>query len=144
MQALNVSFFFSCSKLISLHWLSKGRGVACFGNFDGIHIGHQKIIQKLELMSKRMKQNLLDTALAAGASSSHIGGGLSIIDITATLYGGIMNVTLNHIIMYRIAQRILRISGSISIPKLRSDVIFASLACMTDSTQSLNLSPVSV
>jgi transketolase len=37
-----------------------------------------------------MKFNLLDTALAAGASSSHFGGGLSIIDITATLYGSIM------------------------------------------------------
>ena len=41
-------------------------------------------------MSKRMKFNLLDTALAAGATSSHFGGGLSIIDITATLYGSIM------------------------------------------------------
>jgi transketolase len=37
-----------------------------------------------------MKKNLLDTALAAGASSSHFGGGLSLIDITATLYGAIL------------------------------------------------------
>ena len=50
----------------------------------------QKIIQSIEVMSKRMKKNLLDTALAAGASSSHFGGGLSLIDITATLYGAIL------------------------------------------------------
>ena len=50
----------------------------------------EKIIQSIEMMSKRMKKNLLDTALAAGASSSHFGGGLSLIDITATLYGAIL------------------------------------------------------
>ena len=49
-----------------------------------------KTIKKIENMSTRMKYHLLDAALAAGASSSHFGGGLSIIDITATLYGGIM------------------------------------------------------
>ena len=51
----------------------------------------EKIIQKIKDLSKRMKKHLLDTALAAGASSSHFGGGLSLIDITATLYGEIMN-----------------------------------------------------
>ena len=50
----------------------------------------EKIIQRIEAISKQMKKNLLDTALAAGASSSHFGGGLSLIDITATLYGAIM------------------------------------------------------
>ncbi len=50
----------------------------------------EKIIQSIEVMSKRMKKNLLDTAWAAGASSSHFGGGLSLIDITATLYGAIL------------------------------------------------------
>jgi transketolase len=50
----------------------------------------EKIIQSIEVMSKRMKKNLLDTALAAGASSSHFGGGLSLIDIMATLYGAIL------------------------------------------------------
>jgi transketolase len=50
----------------------------------------EKNISSIKEMSKRMKFNLLDTALAAGASSSHFGGGLSIIDITATLYGSIM------------------------------------------------------
>ena len=47
-------------------------------------------IRRIGVISKQMKKNLLDTSLAAGASSSHFGGGLSIIDITATLYGSIM------------------------------------------------------
>ena len=58
--------------------------------------GHGEIIKNIERMSKRMKYHLLDTALAAGASSSHFGGGLSIIDITATLYGGIMKYDLKN------------------------------------------------
>ena len=53
-------------------------------------------IKNIEGMSKRMKYLLLDTALAAGASSSHFGGGLSIIDITATLYGAIMKIDSNN------------------------------------------------
>ena len=56
----------------------------------------EKIIQSIEVMSKRMKKNLLDTALAAGASSSHFGGGLSLIDITATLYGAILKYDLKN------------------------------------------------
>lgn len=50
----------------------------------------EQIIQKLEQMAKRMRKNALDMALAAGANSSHFGSGLSIIEITATLYGAIM------------------------------------------------------
>ena len=56
----------------------------------------ERIIKNIEGMSKRMKYHLLDTALAAGASSSHFGGGLSIIDITATLYGAIMKFDSNN------------------------------------------------
>ena len=43
-------------------------------------------------MAKRMRIKVLDMALVAGASSSHFGGGLSIVDITATLYGAIMKL----------------------------------------------------
>ena len=50
----------------------------------------EQIIKKIERMSRRMRKNLLDMALAAGGSSSHFGAGLSIIEITATLYGAIM------------------------------------------------------
>ncbi len=49
-------------------------------------------IKKLEAMAKRMRQNVLKMALTAGAKSSHFGGGLSIVDITATLYGEILNL----------------------------------------------------
>ena len=50
----------------------------------------ERVITKIEQMSKRMRKNILDMALAAGANSSHFGGGLSIVEITATLYGAIM------------------------------------------------------
>ena len=51
-----------------------------------------KKIKKIEAMAKRMRKKVLDMALTAGASSSHFGGGLSIVDITATLYGAIMKL----------------------------------------------------
>jgi transketolase len=50
----------------------------------------KQIIQDIEQMAKRMRKNALDMALAAGSDSSHFGGGLSIIEITATLFGSIM------------------------------------------------------
>ncbi len=50
----------------------------------------EQTIEKIELMAKRMRKKVLDMALTAGASSSHLGGGLSMIDITATLYGAVM------------------------------------------------------
>jgi len=52
----------------------------------------EKIILKIQDMAKRMRKKVLDMALTAGASSSHFGGGLSIVDITATLYGAIMKL----------------------------------------------------
>ena len=51
-----------------------------------------KVIERLEAMALRMRKNVLDMALNAGAGSSHFGGGLSIVDITATLFGEIMNI----------------------------------------------------
>ena len=55
-----------------------------------------QIIREITKMSKRMRKNVLDMALAAGADSSHFGGGLSIIEITATLYGEIMRIDKNN------------------------------------------------
>jgi len=52
----------------------------------------EKNIKKIQEMAKRMRKKALDMALNAGAGSSHFGGGLSIIDITATLYGAVMNL----------------------------------------------------
>ncbi len=56
----------------------------------------EQILQKIEQMAKRMRKLLLDTSLGAGANSSHFGGGLSIIDITATLFGAIMKYDKNN------------------------------------------------
>ena len=50
----------------------------------------KEIIKKIEQMTKNMRKNILDMSLEAGTESSHFGGGLSIVDITATLYGGVM------------------------------------------------------
>ena len=52
----------------------------------------EKKILEIQDMAKRMRKKVLDMALTAGASSSHFGGGLSIVDITATLYGAIMKL----------------------------------------------------
>ena len=51
-----------------------------------------KKIKKIQEMAKRMREKALDMALNADAGSSQFGGGLSIIDITATLYGGILKL----------------------------------------------------
>jgi len=53
-------------------------------------------VEKIEQTSKNMRQNILDMALEAGAHSSHFGGGLSIVDITATLFGAVMNIDANN------------------------------------------------
>ena len=58
--------------------------------------GREQIIKKIEQMSKRMRKNALRMALEAGANSSHFGSGLSIIEITATLYGAIMRYDRNN------------------------------------------------
>ena len=50
-----------------------------------------EMTKKIETMAKNMRKNILDMSLQAGSQSSHFGGGLSIVDITATLYGAIMN-----------------------------------------------------
>ncbi|MBA7588720.1 Apulose-4-phosphate transketolase subunit A [subsurface metagenome] len=56
----------------------------------------EQIIHKLEEMSKRMRKDALDMALVAGANSSHFGSGLSIIEITAPLFGAIMRYDRNN------------------------------------------------
>lgn len=44
----------------------------------------------VENMARNMRRTILDMSLAAGASSSHFGGGLSIVDIMASLFGAVM------------------------------------------------------
>lgn len=52
----------------------------------------EEIINELREFAYNMRKNALDTALTAGKLSTHFGGGLSIIDITATLYGAVMKL----------------------------------------------------
>ncbi|MED1873013.1 transketolase [Brevibacillus borstelensis] len=47
-------------------------------------------IQKIASMNKRMRKLAFDMALSAGSNGAHLGGGLSIMELLATLYGGIM------------------------------------------------------
>lgn len=55
-----------------------------------------KDIIKIKDMCKKMRKNILDMAINAGVESSHFGGGLSIVEITATLYGKIMSFKLGN------------------------------------------------
>lgn len=48
------------------------------------------VVTEIQQMAGRMRRTLLDMALAAGSSSSHFGGGLSIVEITATLFRAVM------------------------------------------------------
>lgn len=47
-------------------------------------------VEAIERMARRMRRSAIEMALAAGAKAAHVGGGLSIVDITATLYGAVM------------------------------------------------------
>ena len=47
-------------------------------------------VEKIKKFAFRMRKHILNMALKAGAYSSHLGGGLSMVDITATLFGSVM------------------------------------------------------
>lgn len=49
-----------------------------------------EILERITSTAKNMRKKLLDMSLAAGASSAHFGGGLSIIEITACLFSAVM------------------------------------------------------
>jgi len=49
-------------------------------------------IQNLEAMARRMRRCALRLALSAGNNGAHVGSGLSIIEIMAVLYGGILRI----------------------------------------------------
>lgn len=52
----------------------------------------KKLLDEITSHAKNMRRIALDMAFTAGGSASHFGGGMSIIDILATLYFGVMNV----------------------------------------------------
>lgn len=54
-----------------------------------------KNINHLNLVCKKIRKSILDTSLAAGASSSHFGGSLSTVEILVTLFEKILNFKTN-------------------------------------------------
>jgi transketolase len=55
----------------------------------------ENLIRDIENMAERMRKSALDMAFAARGNASHIGAGMSIIDIVAVLYGGVMKLDKN-------------------------------------------------
>lgn len=49
-------------------------------------------IKKIKELADKMRRKALEMALAAGSNGSHLGAGLSSMEILACLYGGIMNI----------------------------------------------------
>jgi len=49
-------------------------------------------LAKIREMACRMRRNVIELAFKAGPNGAHLGSGLSIIELTATLYGGIMRL----------------------------------------------------
>ena len=47
---------------------------------------------RLADMSKRIRLDALDMALASGNNGSHLGGSLSCVEIMAVLYGEVLNI----------------------------------------------------
>jgi transketolase len=47
---------------------------------------------KIQGMARRMRRNVIELAFKAGPNGAHLGSALSIIELTATLYGGIMRL----------------------------------------------------
>lgn len=54
----------------------------------------QDQITAISHMASRMRKRILDMSFSCG-SNAHLGGGLSIVDITASLYGAILNFDRN-------------------------------------------------
>ena len=51
-----------------------------------------KKINNIESLKKKLLKNIVDTAYYAGASSAHIGGALSCVDIMSTLFSEFINI----------------------------------------------------
>lgn len=62
--------------------------------FQRVNDGKEAIVRidELELMAKRMRRLAIEMAHNAGNKGAHLGGGLSVIEIFAVLYGAILNV----------------------------------------------------
>ncbi len=50
------------------------------------------IINYCEKLARKIRKDCLDMAYNSGRNGSHLGGGLSTVEIFATLYGGVLNI----------------------------------------------------
>lgn len=55
----------------------------------------KKKISELQNLSKNLRKDILNMSFSAGASSSHLGGALSIVEIIASLFGYKMKINSN-------------------------------------------------
>ena len=52
-------------------------------------------ISKIQKFSKSVRKNIMEMAFSAGASSAHLGGALSIVEIVSTLFSHVMKYNDN-------------------------------------------------
>ena len=52
--------------------------------------GNEQTVERIKGMAKAMRLHALHMAFSAGSKGAHLGAGLSIIDLMAVLYGGIL------------------------------------------------------
>ena len=57
---------------------------------------NQEIIKKINNFALNSRKNILDIALAAGSSSSHFGGALSMVEVVSTLFASQMEIDNNN------------------------------------------------
>jgi len=54
------------------------------------------LVRRIKSTARNIRKKCLDVALAAGAHATHFGGGMSIVDILATLYFAVMNYDVHN------------------------------------------------
>ena len=52
----------------------------------------ENAVSSIKKMAERMREHALTMAFSPGANGAHLGGGLSMIEIMATLYGGVLRL----------------------------------------------------
>lgn len=56
----------------------------------------EEVIKKIEKLAFKMRKHALNMAFSAGNNGAHLGPGLSIIEIVATLYGGVLKYNVKN------------------------------------------------
>ena len=65
-------------------------------------------IEKIKVLSKEIRKNILTMSLSAGASSSHFGGSLSTVEILATLYNNVLKFKPPMVFLRKNAQQVIQ------------------------------------